>query len=334
MSGDFSGGELSGISRVIDRLQGCFNAILTRLEQDRQYIAAAVSYYENMQRTLTALLLILKLPGPGSFTDADISKQPMGRAFLQMQNAFTRICEELTNSALINLREKQLLIQRKVTQFDVAQKFVIGDIRRAFQQYEAEDEQVLRAKRQLSSPRDFVDNMTDFGSRIHAICQQLFENLSATETTAFDELNKVKDFQKLLIRQEGGIVTNITELVVSGLPLPGPERAIPGRQLPPEESIWVIVGQAHPLFLELKSFVGGPKAFASELVPRIWQDEVAIKPFYARVWANTQGGDGELSVKKKELVQVLRAPTGLFWYVRRISGEKGSVPSAILEPLD
>jgi hypothetical protein len=293
-----------------------------------------VGYYENMQRALAQIAQALDLPGPGSFTDSDISKQPMGNVFISLRNLFSRVSDELTNSTLPNLREKQVLLQKTVTRVDGFQRSLIGDLRRYVQQYETENDQIVKWKRQMTTTKDFVQSMADFGQRSHANCQRFYEAVAAAEQTAVQELKRAEDFQKLLISQEDGVVGGVSEMLINGLALPGPERTMPRRVISPDESVWAINAQIASLLLELKSFVGSPRSFSNEFAPKIWEDEAAIQPFFARVWDSRRGGGDELHVQKRELVQVMRAPNALFWFVKKISGEEGYVPAAILEPVD
>jgi hypothetical protein len=258
----------------------------------------------------------------------------MGNTFISLRNFFSRVSDKLTNSTLPNLREKQVLLQKTAARVDGFQRSLIGDLRRYVQQYETENDQIVRWKRQMTTTKDFVQSMDDFGQRSHANCQRFYEAVAAAEQTAVQELKRAEDFQKLLISQEDGVVGGVSEMLINGLALPGPERTMPRRVLSPDESVWAINAQIASLLLELKSFVGSPRSFSNEFAPKIWEDEAAIRPFFARVWDSRRGGGDELHVQKRELVQVMRAPNALFWFVKKISGEEGYVPAAILEPVD
>jgi hypothetical protein len=111
---------------------------------------------------------------------------------------------------------------------------------------------------------------------------------------------------------------------------PPPEK----RVIPPHESIWYIIPQISGLFLELKSFIGMPHSEPNELVPKMWQEENEIQPFFARVWADCDGDSEALPVKRRETIQVLQAPNTPYWFCQKLSGEKGFVLSAVLEPVE
>jgi hypothetical protein len=258
----------------------------------------------------------------------------MGNAFVVVRGVFSRVSSELAISTLPNLREKLVLVQKAAVRIDMFQKALIGDLRRCVQQSEADSEQIVKWKRQLATTEDFVASMAEFGQRSHASCQHLYETVAAAERAAAQELKRAEDFQKLLITQEDGVIGQVSEALINGLALPGPERTMPRRVISPDESVWLINAQIASLFLEMKSFVGSPRSFANEFAPKIWEDEVGIQPFFARVWDNRQGGGDELRVMKREMVQVVRAPNAVFWFVKKMSGEEGYVPAAILEPVD
>jgi hypothetical protein len=111
---------------------------------------------------------------------------------------------------------------------------------------------------------------------------------------------------------------------------PPPQKRI----LSNEEAIWVVRPQIMARFFELKSFVRTPRTLIHELVPKLWHNEQGRQPFFARVWVDCLGNEENLSVKKKETVRVLETPNTPYWFCQKISGEKGFVPSAVLEPVE
>jgi hypothetical protein len=323
----------ASILRLVDRIQACFNGVPACFEQHRQDLQLEVAHYENLQKVASQLAPVLDLPSPASFSDSDIAKQPMGNTFFVVKNAYARLADELANSTLPGLRDKLVQISKLFPKWDTFQKAQIAELRRLFQQYDTEFDQILRWKRQMTRPAQFAESTFEFGQKSHIVCARLFEGLKSAETAAAQELKKTEDFQRALVAQEDLLIGSATEVLYAVLPFAEPP-PVQKRTIASEDSIWAISAEVSSLFLEMRSFIGTPRALPGEFAPHVWAEERDMQPFYARVWADCEGAGEVLAVTRKEIVQVLAAPNSPYWQCQKGSGDQGYVLAAVLEPLD
>jgi hypothetical protein len=323
----------TAVLRLIDRIQACFNAVPASIEQHRQVLQLEVTHYENFQKISSQLSPVLDLPGPGSFSDSDIAKQPMGNTFFVVKNAYARLTDELTNSTLPGLRDKLVQISKLLPKWDTFQRGQISDIRRLVQQYETEFDQILRWKRQMTRTAQFAESTFEFGQKSHIVCAKLFEGLKSAEVAAVQELKKTEDFQRALVAQEDLLIGSATEVLYAALPF-AEAPPVQKRAIAADESIWAIGAELSEIFLELRSFIGASRVLPGEFAPRVWVEEREMQPFYARVWADCEGAGEVLAVKRKEIVQVLAGRNSPYWLCQIATGEQGYVLAAVLEPVD
>jgi hypothetical protein len=319
--------------RVLDRMQACFNAVPACFEQHRQNLQLELAHYENIQKLAAQLASGLEVPGPGSFTDSDIARQPMGNTFFVVKNACARLSDELANTTLPGLRDKLVQLTKLFPKWDSFQKAQMADLRRLLQQYDGEFEQILRWKRQMTKAAQYAESTFEFGQKSHISCAKLFEGFKSAEQTALQELKKNEDLQRALVAQEDQLIGGATEVLYAALPFAEPP-PVQRRAIAPEDSIWAIGAELAGLFLELRSFIGTARVLPGEFAPKSWTEERDMQPFYARVWADCEGAGEVLEVKRKEIVQVLAAPNSPYWRCQRASGEQGYVHAAVLEPVD
>jgi hypothetical protein len=321
------------VTRLLDRIQACFNAVPACFEEHRQDLQLELAHYENIQKAAAQLATALDLAGPGSFSDADIAKQPMGNTFFVVKNSYARLGDELANSTLPGLRDKLVQISKLFPKWDAFQKAQMADLRRLLQQYETEFEQILRWKRQMTTASQFCEATFEFGTKGHIVCVKLFEGMKSAEQATMQELKKTEDFQRALVAQEDLLIGGATEVLYAALPFAEPP-PVQKRPIATEDSIWAIGAELSGLFLEMRSFIGANRVLQGEFAPKSWAEEREMQPFYARIWADCEGAGEVLAVRRKEIVQVLAARNSPYWRCQRASGEQGFVLAAVLEPLD
>jgi hypothetical protein len=319
--------------RFVDRIQACFNAVPTCFEQHRQDLQLEVTHYENIQRIAAQLAPVLDLPSPGSFSDSDIAKQPMGNTFFVVKNASARLTDELANSTLPGLRDKLVQISKRMPKWDTFQKGQIGDLRHLLQQYDTEFDQILRWKRQMTRATQYAESTFEFGQKCHIVVAKLFEGVKSAEIATIQELKKTEDFQRALVAQEDLLIGSATEVIYAAMPFAEPP-PVQKRTIAHEDSIWAIGAELSGIFLEVRSFIGTTRVLPGEFAPKIWVEEREMQPFYARVWADCEGAGEVLAVTRKEIVQVLSAPNSPYWRCQKVSGDQGYVLAAVLEPVD
>jgi adenine-specific DNA methylase len=176
--------------QIVEGLQSCFNKVASCFEQTRQYLLAEVSYYENLQKNAEQITSALDIPSPGSFLDTDISQQPMGRIFIVIRDLYEQMGSEFTKQTIPSLHEAIDQVGKTSSSFGAFQKGVTDDLRRLVKQYEAETDQLLKWKRQMTTVSVFSESMFEFGQKSHVITNRFLEHLSSTERETMEELTK------------------------------------------------------------------------------------------------------------------------------------------------
>jgi hypothetical protein len=207
---------------------------------------------------------------------------------------------------------------------------MIAELRRMVQQYEQENDQTLKWRRQMPTLSSLFETMFQFGQKSHLIWSKLFDGIIASESETIQQLRELEDFQRVLLAQEDSIIFSTTSIIHSAFPMgedPPPQK----RVLASEDSVWQVTPQITALFFEMRSFVGASQVVPIEMVPKQPHEGEETPVLFARVWANWSADGDALTVKKRETVQILQTPATPYWPCQNVLGEKGYLPVTILE---
>ena len=133
-----------------------------------------------------------------------------------------------------------------------------------------------------------------------------------------------------MVDEENDFVEEITEEIDKHFCIS--EKRIETKKRPNTTASKDILIELAKLFYILKNFSKLHSMPKNHLIPHQWTDQ---SQFSARVWSDYQmENENEVSVKKKEMVDVLKVTTRPYWLVKKSNGTEGYIPCTILEPVD
>jgi hypothetical protein len=245
--------------------------------------------------------------------------------------SFRNLQIQLKDKAMPELKEQLALLSRSAQAFSSAGHALVNEMRKISAAY-YEKTGKSRSQQNDSDIGTVILSVCDFGSTIHAAFSDLYARFESCEQKMNQELTKAHSVMTNALKSEDKIIRELVQTLSVGFPFAELVKA-PRRTLNSEDSIRFWQTKISSAFFSLKSGESKP-IYCRGTIPKEWVNREVSGGFYARVWGDFDAdSEGKVRVQRKEIVLVLRAGSS-YWDIERSNGERGCVPSAVLEPVN
>ena len=320
---------------LINEIVQCIFKMVNVYENFKASILNDINYLNDIdQRSQKILKIFRSQESPKEFFTMSDSltkqKQPIALAFSLIYDSFQK-SSGLIEKKIVYLDNLIKESDNRITFCKGTSKDVENKLTQAFQKYfesfsniSNERQCAALALNQILNKEDSFDN--SFHKNLIELLQVIDDQEIYTKSLVESSLNSFKS----LVDEENDFIDEITEEIDKNFSVL--EKRIEHKKRPNTTASKDILIELAKLFYNLKSFTQLHSMPKNHLIPYNWTDQ---SQFSARVWSDYQKiKENEVSVKKKEMVDVLKVTAHSHWLIKKSNGTEGYVPCTILEPVE
>lgn len=319
----------------VDQIIQCILKIVQAYENFKNSILDDINFLNDIDMRAQKILKIFRSQDiPKDFYSLSDSltkqKQPIALAFSLIYDSFQK------SSGLIEKKIDYLNSLIKESEDRIAfckdtSKDVENQLNKAFQNYfesfkncSNERECAALALNQILNKEESFDNT------FHEHFIQLLQTIDDQEIYTKSLIESLLNSYKSLINEENDFIDEITAEIDQNFSIL--QNRIERKRRTKITVAKDIIAELAKLFYNLKCFSQLHSMPKNHIIPHRWTDNQ--NRFSARIWSDYQmRDDSEVSVKKKEMVDVIKVTTQSYWLIRKSNGSEGYVPCTILEPV-
>ena len=309
-------------SDEVTTLEMSLTGVLGEFDAFIKAVAAEKNYFNTFSKQISSFFQATTSVEALAFKSHPMYQQLPGQGIEALTSSIHGL-EEVAAAAASKMGDMLSNAQTKRTSFEKWKNDTITKLRTDIASYKDGADSLYK-----EFPGGNIHSTLERGGKIHDLLRHLTESLASAEEKILLELENVRSTLDNYWQTEEKCSVSFCIDFLKKLPLAQHLEPAPCRK---KRELTSIIEATRKILFDLRSSSGELRTLPEEMIPTA--SAKYPTPFFARVWRTREAeNDQELSVSRKEVVQVMKVTNGKYWAITDFQRE-GYVPSTILEPV-